>query len=394
LSSGFATHAETAPIPSTWRAVAGFLLSGFLFALLGAILPAWEAQQPFGFTTVGNYFLSLSVGVIVSGEVAPRLQRRRGWPFLLVFASVLACIALLYLSISPPPAPAWMRMTGVFLIGLATGILNTALFHAISPNYERDPAGTVNTGGIFYGLGCLAAALLVGATFYVPSILTLVAIVPAAFVGMYAHMPMPITGEAQQPTMRQAFRDFRSTGAVLFALLLFFQFGNEWSIAGWLPLYVIHRLGKSPTTAIALLALYWLALLVGRTIAVSALPRLAHGKLLLVSVLAAMFGCVILAFTDNLFGACAGILTIGAGFASIYPLVAEKIGRRFPYYNPGLFNGIFSFALMGGMLAPATVGYAAAEWGIGIVAWLPALGTTMVFVLLLLIWLESKVTGR
>jgi FHS family glucose/mannose:H+ symporter-like MFS transporter len=287
-----------------------------------------------------------------------------------------------------------MRMAGVFLIGLATGILNTALFHAISPNYERDPAGTVNTGGIFYGLGCLAAALLVGATFYVPSILTLVAIVPAAFVGMYAHMPMPINGRARQPTMRQAFRDFRSTGAVLFALLLFFQFGNEWSIAGWLPLYVIHRLGKSPTTAIALLALYWLALLVGRTIAVSALPRLAHGKLLLVSVLAAMFGCVILAFTDNLFGACAAILTIGAGFASIYPLVAEKIGRRFPYYNPGLFNGIFSFALMGGMLAPATLGYAAAEWGIGMVAWLPALGTTMVFVLLLLIWLESKVTGR
>ena len=43
---------------------------------------------------------------------------------------------------------------------------------------------------------------------------------------------------------------------------------------------------------------------------------------------------------------------IGAGFATIYPLVAEKIGHRFTYYHPGLFNGIFSFAMVGAMLAP------------------------------------------
>src|SRR5205814_3825348 len=107
-----------------------------------------------------------------------------------------------------------------------------------------------------------------------------------------------------------------------------------------------------------------------------------HAKLLGGSVLSAMFGCLILAFTDNLFGAGTAILLIGAGFASIYPLVAEKIGRRFPYYNPGLFNGIFSFALMGGMMAPATLGFAAEQWGIGMLAWMPAMGTGMVFVLL------------
>jgi hypothetical protein len=74
--------------------------------------------------------------------------------------------------------------------------------------------------------------------------------------------------------------------------------------------------------------------------------------------------------------------------------VAEAIGRRFPYYNPGLFNGIFSFALMGGMMAPATLGFAAEHWGVSAMVWIPLLGTSMVFVLLLLIWLESKVTGR
>jgi MFS transporter, FHS family, glucose/mannose:H+ symporter len=384
---------EFAPVPATWKAVVGFLLSGYLFALLGAILPAWELRVPFRFATVGNYFLSLSAGVIAASQVAPRVRRRGGLAFMLVFACVLACAALLFLSSVPPPAAPTWRMLGLLLIGLATGTLNSALFHSISRHYQSDPAGTVNSGGIFFGLGCLAAALLVAATFYVHSILTYVAIVPAAFAGVYRNIRITPPPQ-EQPTIGQALRDLRSTGAVLFALLLFFQFGNEWSIAGWLPLFLIHQVGTSPKTAILLLALYWMALLVGRTVAVSALPRLPHGKLLLTSVLSALFGCLILAFTNNLFGAGTAILLIGAGFASIYPLVAEKIGRRFPYYNPGLFNGIFSFALMGGMLAPATLGYAAEQWGVGILGWLPALGTGMVFVLLLLIWLESKVTGR
>jgi MFS family permease len=380
-------------VPATWKAVVGFLLSGYLFALLGAVLPAWELRQPFGFDIVGAYFLSLSVGVIAATQVAPRVERR-GTGFMLVFACLLACAALLFLSMVPPPAPAAWRIAGLFLVGLATGTLNGALFHTISPNYRCDPAGTVNTGGIFYGFGCLAAALLVAATFYVPSILTFVAIVPGAFAGVYANTQIAMPRQEDQPSVRQALRDLRSTGALLFALLLFFQFGNEWSIAGWLPLYLIHHLGISPKTAILLLAFYWMALLVGRTAAVSTLARLPHGKLLGGSVVSAMFGCLILAFTNNLFGAGTAILFIGAGFASIYPLVAEAIGRRFPYYNPGLFNGIFSFALMGGMMAPATLGFAAEHWGVSAMVWIPLLGTSMVFVLLLLIWLESKVTGR
>jgi hypothetical protein len=112
------------------------------------------------------------------------------------------------------------------------------------------------------------------------------------------------------------------------------------------------------------------------------------------SVLTAIFGCVILYSTNNWFGAGMGAFFVGAGYASIYPLVAEAIGRRFPYYHPGFFNGIFSFALVGGLIAPGTLGYAAAIWGVGVVIGIPLVGTFMVMALLILIWLESKVTGR
>jgi hypothetical protein len=107
-----------------------------------------------------------------------------------------------------------------------------------------------------------------------------------------------------------------------------------------------------------------------------------------------MFGCLLLFLTNNGFGAATGVFFIGAGYASIYPLVAEAIGRRFPYYHPGFFNGIFSFALVGGLIAPAALGYAASSLEVGVVIGIPLIGTITVIALLLLIWLESKITGR
>ncbi len=387
-----------APAPSAGRALAGFLLSGFLFALLGAVLPAWGYHlDPPKFVTVGNYFLSLAVGVIASTQLSARILSRKSLRFQLVFACAAGCAGLLSMALVTPAAHWLWRMPGLAVVGLAVGLLNAGLFHAISRVYSRDPARTVGLGGIYYGLGCLAATLLVAGTFYaytVPSILILMAIVPGMFAGVYAQTPLAKSAQVVQRPFRQVLRDFRSLGAILFALLLFFQFGNEWSIAGWLPLYLVRRLGISPPASLWLLALYWLALLVGRVIAVPILPKVRHGRLLGGSVLAAMFGCLLLASTNNEFGAGTGVLLLGLGFASIYPLVAEKIGHRFPYYHPVFFSGIFSFALFGGLMAPATLGYAAAVWDIGVVIALPLLGTWMVTALLALIWLESKVTGR
>jgi len=286
---------------------------------------------------------------------------------------------------------------GMLSLGVGAGLLNMALFQAISPTYQRDPAGAVNRGGIWYGLGCLTATLLVAGTFYaytVPAILVFMAVVPAIFGGIYAKGAYVGPAEIAQPSLRQALQDFRSPGAVLFAMLLFFQFGNEWSLAGWLPLLLIRRVGLSPKTALLVLALYWLCLLTGRLGAVAILPRVRHGRLLMGSVLAALFGCLLLYSTNNGFGAASGAVFVGCGYASIYPLVAEAIGRRFPYYHPGFFNGIFTVALVGGLIAPATLGYVAEALGVGVVIGIPLIGTCMVMLLILLIWLESKVTGR
>ncbi len=383
------------------RALAGFLLSGFLLALLGAILPAWGYHRdPAQFVAVGNYFLSLAIGIIAATRFADFLLARRGLTVLVVSGCLLASAALLFLAaVTPPAGTEWWRVAvGLLSLGFGAGLINVALFHGISARYQSDPAGTVTLGGIWYGIGCLSATLLVHYTvdvYTVPSILIFMAVVPALFALVYAKPSFkPSVIPPTQRTRRQVLDDFRSPGAILFALLLFFQFGNEWSIAGWLPIFLIRHKGMSPSGALNILALYWFFLLIGRLIAIAVLPRVRHGRLLVGSMLSAIFGCLILFYSVNSFGAGTGAFFVGAGFASIYPLVAEAIGRRFPYYHPGFFNGIFTFAQVGGLIAPATLGYLAELTDVRIVLGLPLVGTFMVMMLLVLIWLESRVTGR
>lgn len=381
---------------SNRRALSGFFLSGVLVAFLGAILPAWGYHLKSDFITVGNYFLSLNAGMLASVKGAQHLLPRRGIRFVMVLASSVACAGFLFLAALPPVAGPLWKMAGIFLLGLSAGMLNTAVFHSISPIYQHDPAATVNLSGAFFGLGCLLTAVLLAGTFYVytvPSILVLIAAIPGFHALIYARSRFEAHPLPEQPSVRQALEDFKSPGAILFSLLLFVQFGNEWSIAGWLALFLIQRLGISPETSLIMLSFYWLSLLVGRFAVQWVLPRVRHGRLLMTSMLSAIFGCAILSLTNNLFGAGAGILLVGGGFAAIYPLVVEKIGHQFPYYHPGFFNGIFSFALTGGLLAPWTLGIYAHYLGIRVVMLLPLAGACLVFLLLLLIWGYAKLTG-
>jgi MFS transporter, FHS family, glucose/mannose:H+ symporter len=378
-------------------AIAGFLLPGFLAAVLGAMLPAWGFHRdPPDFIVVGNYFLVLAVGLVLAVVLARRLAAHVELKWLLTVACAIASASLVALAVLPPAAVAWRPLPLLFL-GFGGGLLSMALFHAVPPEYLAESADTVSRAGAWYGMGCLIATLVLAGTVassWAAWMTLPLAALPVGYGIAYGRVNWRQAKLGEPTPLHQILRDFRSPGAIMFALLLFFQFGNEWSIAGWLPLFLIRRVGVSPRAALTILAFYWLCLMVGHVVAAAVLRHFSHARVLLASALAALLGCLILFLTDNPFGATAGTFFLGAGFASIYPLVLEAIGRRFPYYHPGFFNGVFSLAMLGGLLAPCTVGYGAEIWGVGVMMGIPLLGTITVVALLLLIWLEAKVTGR
>jgi FHS family glucose/mannose:H+ symporter-like MFS transporter len=393
---GATTQPEGYVTSMTGKGLSGMFFSGVLVAFLGAILPVWRYHIEPNFLLIGGYFLCQNIGMLLGPVAGAKMLRKQGIAAGFWLGCLCATVAMLVLAAFSPPAPFGWRMLGLALIGFAAGLINTSVFHAVTGAYERHPAATLNLSGMLFGLGCLALALAVSGSFFtytVPSMLILLA-VPFGFASVYyGRTRFPSAPAHQERTWRQTVAEFKSPVTVLFALLLFFAFGNEGALAGWLALFLTVRLGISPANALLLLALYWLALTLGRILTQWVLPRVSHGRLLTGAVFFPMFGCLILSATDNLFGAITGVLLAGGGFAVIMPLVLEKVGNRFPYFHPGFFSGIFSAALSGALLAPASLGLLAHYLGIWVVVGLPLAGSVLVLMLLLLILLESRLSA-
>ncbi len=374
-------------------ALAGFFVAGLVLAFPGAILPAWQHHISSDYLTVGLYFVALIAGLVASVRSGSLIIARKGLSWSLSCACASAAVGLLGLALASPPVAAGWRLLGIAVLGWAAGLLHRAIFQAITPMYRHDPASTVNLAGILFGLGCFAVAFFVSRTYYTytpEAIQILLALVPAFFAIWYAGRPFAGGNEETQSAPHLLLKELKTPGAVLLSLVLFFQLGNEWAMAGWLPLFLSQRLGMSPQAAIMILAIYWLALLIGRVAAQWILPNMRHSRLLGLCLLISMFACCILLFTDNQFGAVSGVVLLGLSFAPMYPLVVERIGRRFPDYRPGFYNGIFSIALAGGMLAPSTLGYFAWLLDVRAVMALPLAGSVVVFVLLAGLWIEER----
>jgi len=102
-----------------------------------------------------------------------------------------------------------------------------------------------------------------------------------------------------------------------------------------------------------------------------------------------MAGYLLLSLTGSIAVAWIAVIAIGAGFAPIYPLLAETLDDRFSYH-PGFYNGLFSIAMTGAMCAPWLISYVDRFWGIQFLMLVPAFGSIVVLVLTLSLMFEAK----
>ncbi len=306
----------------------------------GGLLPVWGYHVRPDLGTAGNYFLALGLGMAGSMVLARKFATQRT-NLLLTAGCFVASAALLMLTIAAPPAQIWYQTLSCFVAGVAAGMINAAIFQSIGMAWEADPAGVTLRAAIYFGGGSMAAAVLMAQCFGGETIgdtsatrlLAASALIPAAAAAAFRRLPMKAqaegaASEAASEANEAANRHRWTVLAILFGLLLFFQFANVWSIGGWLPVYLIDRLGMSPTGALTVLAVFWMALTAGRVGAAALVKRMPHGRLLGISAFCALFGGVALTAADTRGGAVVGIVLMGAGFSAIYPLAAGSRLQR------------------------------------------------------------------
>ncbi|MFL6414727.1 MAG: MFS transporter [Bryobacteraceae bacterium] len=378
----------------------GFIVLGVFAGIIGSLLVAWQYHIDTDPRIVGLHFLALNAGYALGAAGSQRLLRVFALRWTAIASCVLGGTALLLLALVPPPFPVDFRIQGLSLLGLAGGGLAASLLHVLERFFRNSPAWAINITGAMFGLGCALATATVAVTYFVfTSILARLALasVPLLFAVLFFRSKFPparapLSVRPEEDRSRRALSDLRSIAAVLFSLLLFFQSGTEWVIAGWLPLFLIRRLGTNPIWAICALGIYFLTLTAGRLACRTLLPSVSHRRLLLGGTGLAMAGYLLLSLTGSIAVVWVGVVTVGFGFAPIYPLLAETLDDRFSYH-PGFYNGLFTVAMTGAMSVPWLISYVDSLWGIRYLMLVPALGSIIVLGLTLALMFEAKLMG-
>jgi fucose permease len=378
----------------------GFVVLGLFTGIIGSLLVAWQYHIDTEPQTVGFHFLALNAGYILGAVGSQRLLRHFALRWTAIGSCILGCTSLVLLALVPPPFPAEFRIEGLSILGFAAGGMAASLLHVLEGYFRNSPAWAINITGAMFGLGCTLATATVAATYFAFNSLAAraaLASVPLIFAVLFwrsrfpaARVPFPVRPEEDRS--RRALSDVRNIAAILFSLLLFFQSGNEWVMAGWLPLFLIRRLGTNPIWAILALGVYFLALTIGRLACRRLLPAVSHRRLLLGGIALSMAGYLVLSLTSSIAVVWAAVISVGAGFAPIYPLLAETLDDRFSYH-PGFYNGLFSIAITGAMGAPWLISYVDGLWGIQFLMLIPAAGSVVVLALTLLLMFEAKLMG-
>ena len=246
---------------------------------------------------------------------------------------------------------------------------------------------------MFFGIGSTAAALLVWGTFYVytvASIMVFAAAVPAMFAIVYGTSGLrtgAIEAHGATPDLST-----RSVGAILLALLLFFQFGNEWSVASWLSTLPDPAAGDQPGDLAAAAG----TLLGGpghrpRNRDLDPPPPPSRASAAGLGIYRGLRMHCAQVHGDEIRSGKRDPVRCG-GFRLYLSAGRGKDRETVPVLPAGVLQRHLLVRAAGGHAGAVDAGYMADVHGIGIVMGLPLVETLAVFVLVLLIWLEARIT--
>ena len=395
------TNLAESPVPffldsKARRWVGGFFLLGTLIGPVGSLLIVWQYHVEPNPYLIGLHFLGVNAGYVIGIAFSQRVCARAPVRILAAFACVLAMLTSAALVFAYPPAAPELRLLGLGLIGLSAGVLTSCLLSALYEVVVETSILIVYQAVILFGCGNLVATAIIGLTFFVAPMhleTLALAVVPCIYLVLFATNAPPQPKrkpelQSNEKQLAEASRSLRSISGVLFSTAVFLQFGNEWAVAGWLPLFLIRRFGTNPEWAVWILVLYFFVLTFSRFFTRGLLARVGLRKLLFGSVAVAITGCLDLSLADTLFSAWIDIVLVAIGFAPVYPVVMEALGNG-SAYAPEFYYGVFSMGMTGAMTAPWLLGFVDAAVGIGFVMFLPALGCIAVLICALLLILES-----
>jgi predicted MFS family arabinose efflux permease len=334
-----------------------FWVSGVLFANWVARIPAVQTERGLSHGELGLALLALGLGALVSMPLAGWAAVRVGSDRVCRWAAFGYCALLPGLALAPGNA---LFVAGLFCFGAVHGALDVAMnlqAVEVERGYDRPIMSSFHALFSFGGLvgslmgGAVAAAGL-GPRLHFSIVAALLIAVSVLFI--FPHLareerPVESTDrEEPEVSLQLPARRLAILGIIAFCVMM-----GEGAMADWSAIFLRTVTGAGEGIAAAGYAAFSVAMAIGRFTGDRLTLRFGPVNLVRGGGLLAATGLALALFFGQPIVALAGFAIVGAGFATVVPVVFSAARQS--------IAGVSTIGYLGFLLGPPLIGLAA-EW--------------------------------
>ncbi len=369
----------------------GYILSGALITIFGAVLPYLIAEEKLNYTVAGGLISMLAIGNFSASILYPMAKRFLPHRRIVLSITVLSPFIMLIFTLHPP---IFIMYVLVFLLGLTKGtitMINNLAMNIVTHSSTKylNILHTTYAIGAFTSPFIMAAMLALG--FPWRSILYILCAAAVLFPLTYATMDYTLVEQSnedrgtsspasQGPGPRELLSNL---GFLLVTFIMFMYLGFENAVNGWFVTYLQDTGVMSGTLATVMVSVTWVMMMLGRMGTAQFLRNVSKLKIILVSSLIDFIAIVLLVNSHTAMMAAAVITILGLGMSAIYPTTIAAAGPIIEGSTIGL-SLLTGISAVGGFLLPEIIGLLADRLGI-----VSAMGTVVLTVgimLMLSVW--------
>lgn len=326
----------------------GMCFFGISMITLGSVLPSLVAKLGLSGLQATSLATFLPLGMLIGSLIFGPVVDRFGHKSLLIPSCIIVLLGLegLIFFESVP-----LLQTSIIGIGLGGGILNgetNALVSDISNESEK--GSRLSFLGMFYGLGALGIPGLLGilSEYYsFESILQGIGIIMLAGILFCIPIRFPAPKQAQGFPVKEGLGLLKEGGLLLLSSTLFFQSGIEGVCNNWSTSYFGQVTDIPANRALMALTCMVAGLTVARMLQIVIFKKIKPATVLPYSLILAAIGFGLLAASPGFVRAAAGMVLVGMGLSSTYPVVLSILGTRYPALSGTAFSIALAIALVG-----------------------------------------------
>lgn len=334
----------------------GMCFFGVSMIILGSILPSLThklALNPLQATSLVTF---LPLGVLLGSFIFGPFVDHYGHKAIMLPSCIIVLLGLEGLTFF---CNIHLLQFSIVAIGFGGGILNgetNALVVDISKESER--GSLLSLLGVFYGVGALCVPVFLGSLLRYFSfefilngvgLLMLIAILYCFFVRF------PAPKQAQKFPIKDGLRILKGS-FVLLCFILFFQSGIEGVCNNWTTSYFNRVTDISLEQSLFALTCMVASMSAARLFQVILFKKVNPQLVFPYSLMICGLGFLLLTFSPGFLRAALGMILIGAGLSSTFPIILSIIGNRYPSFSGTAFSIALAIALIGQTTMNALMG--------------------------------------